>query len=69
MKSRARQVRHVRTADQRIAGNEQVRREIESFLHALKSYPDRFAREPHVTFEQHHGGLARDASEVPRRRI
>jgi hypothetical protein len=68
MKSGARQARQVRTADQR-SGNEQVRREIQSFLHALKSYPDRFAKEPHVTFEQHHGGLARAASEVSRRRV
>ncbi len=69
MTSRARRVRQVRTADQRLSGNEQVRREIQSFLHALKSYPDRFAKEPHITFEEHHGGLARAASEVSRRRV
>ncbi|HET7891065.1 MAG TPA: hypothetical protein VFL34_06045 [Candidatus Sulfotelmatobacter sp.] len=69
MKSRARQESQVSTADRRISGNEQVRREIQSFLHALKSYPDRFAKEPHITFEQHHGGLARAASEVSRRRV
>jgi len=27
--------------------------EIKSFLSALVSYPDRFAREPHLSFEQH----------------
>jgi hypothetical protein len=27
--------------------------EIKIFLSALGSYPDRFAREPHVSFEQH----------------
>ncbi len=69
MKSPARQVRQVRTADRRLSGNEQVRREIQSFLHALKSYPDRFAKEPHITFEEHHGGLARSAGEVSRRRL
>lgn len=49
--------------------NEQVRREIQSFLHALKSYPGRFARDPRVTFAEHHGGLVRAASPVSRRRI
>lgn len=31
----------------------EVQREIDSFLRALSSYPDRFAREPHLSFEQH----------------
>jgi len=26
---------------------------IDSFLSALSSYPDRFAREPHLSFQQH----------------
>src|SRR5579862_524971 len=69
MKSQERLVRPVRTADRRISGNAQVRREIQSFLHALRSYPDRFAKEPHITFEEHHGGLARAASEASRRRL
>jgi hypothetical protein len=35
-------------------GREQeVRREIKNFLSALSSYPDRFARNPYVSFEQH----------------
>jgi hypothetical protein len=33
--------------------NERVRWEMQSFLEALDSYPDRFAREPQVSFEQH----------------
>jgi hypothetical protein len=69
MTSQARQVRRARMADRRMVGNEQVRREIQSFLHALKSYPDRFAKEPHITFAEHHCGLARAANEEPRRRI
>ncbi|HZP62657.1 MAG TPA: hypothetical protein VFB28_04510 [Terriglobales bacterium] len=31
----------------------EVRREIENFLLALNSYPDRFADEPWLTFEQY----------------
>ena len=36
------------------AGREgEVRREIDSFLRALSSYPDRFAHDPYLSFEQH----------------
>jgi hypothetical protein len=31
----------------------EVRREIETFFEALSSYPDRFARNPYLSFEQH----------------
>jgi hypothetical protein len=31
----------------------EVQREIDSFLRALRSYPDRFTREPHLSFQQH----------------
>lgn len=31
----------------------EVQQEIEYFLKALNSYPDRFAREPYLSFEQH----------------
>jgi hypothetical protein len=30
-----------------------AQREIDSFLRALSSYPDRFAREPYLSFQQH----------------
>jgi hypothetical protein len=30
-----------------------AQREIDSFLRALDSYPDRFAREPYLSFQQH----------------
>ena len=35
-----------------VAREREVRQEIEIFLRALSSYPDRFARE-HLSFEQH----------------
>jgi hypothetical protein len=31
----------------------QVRREIQGFMQALASYPERFSREPEVSFEDH----------------
>jgi hypothetical protein len=40
-----------------MSGNEQVRAEMQSFLLALASYADRVARDPKVTFEQHHVSL------------
>ena len=30
-----------------------TQQEIENFLDALSSYPDRFARDPYLSFEQH----------------
>ena len=36
----------------------EVQREIETFLRALSSYPDRFARDPYLSFEQHLGTIA-----------
>jgi hypothetical protein len=30
-----------------------VQQEIDSFLRALSSYPDRFARAPYLSFQQH----------------
>jgi hypothetical protein len=36
-----------------MSGNDQVRVEIETFLKALASYPDRFARDPRVTFDEY----------------
>lgn len=40
------------------SANDQVHVEIQSFLEALDSYPERFAREPEITFEQHRSSLA-----------
>jgi hypothetical protein len=44
---------HVQPREMVSLGNERVRLEIQSFLKALDSYPDRFAKEPKVSFEQH----------------
>jgi hypothetical protein len=54
MKSKRRQVG---VGDQRLLGNEQVRREIESFLRALHSYPERFSKDPGISFEEHRSSL------------
>ena len=32
---------------------QEVQREINNFLSALSTYPDRFSREPYLSFEQH----------------
>ncbi len=37
-------------------------------MRAMHSYPDRFARDPRVTFEEHHGRLVRAAMEESRTR-
>ena len=37
--------------------NETVRAEMHAFLAALASYPDRFAANPRISFEQHWGSL------------
>ena len=37
--------------------NEQVLQEMQAFLRAIESYPDRFASDPTVTFEQHRSNL------------
>ncbi len=49
------------------SGNEQVRREIQSFLQALHSYPDRFARNPRLSFEEHRSGLVQAKADSRRR--
>lgn len=36
-----------------VARNREVKQEIENFLEALRSYPDQFARQPYLSFEQH----------------
>ena len=37
----------------RAASEKRNQREIENYLKALSSYPDRFARDPELSFEQH----------------
>jgi hypothetical protein len=48
-KKRATQTLHVSDAARERNGQQ----EIDSFLRALSSYPDRFAREPYLSFQQH----------------
>lgn len=43
----------------RLSANAQVRQEMQAFLKALESYPERVARDPELTFEQHHISLMR----------
>jgi hypothetical protein len=59
--------RLVLAEDNHMSRNEQVRREIQVFLQAVDSYPDRFAREPEVTFEQHRSGLVMNGGNRRRR--
>jgi len=40
-----------------MTGNEQVRVEMQTFLQALASYPDRFAINPRMTFEEYRSSL------------
>ena len=44
--------------------NEQVLQEMRAFLRALESYPDRFASDPTITFEQHRSNLIPAASAI-----
>jgi hypothetical protein len=55
-------------ADKRSFGNEQVRKEMASFLRALHSYPERFARNPGLSFEEHRSALVRTGKTESRRR-
>jgi hypothetical protein len=48
--------------------NEQVLMEVQSFLQALASYPDRFAKEPKLSFEQHLCSLVTATQNESRRR-
>ena len=43
------------------AREHEVQREIDSFLRALSSYPDRFAREPYLSFQQHLSSIVTEA--------
>ena len=44
---------HVQPRESVTPRNQQVRVEIQSFLHALDSYPELFARNPNISFEQY----------------
>jgi hypothetical protein len=52
-----------------MTANEQVRHEIQSFLRALDSYPDRVAKSPGISFEEHLGSFVQSSEGAPRRRM
>jgi hypothetical protein len=56
----------------KVQTNETVRAEMQAFLAALASYPDRFAANPRISFEQHWGSLIMPlgsaSAEVPQNR-
>jgi len=54
-------MRVVPAGEDSVAANERVRSEIQIFLEALDSYPERFANEPGVSFEEHRTSLLRRA--------
>ena len=51
MKRKMQDRQEVRVSD--VGREREVQREIDSFLRAISSYPDRFAREPYLSFQQH----------------
>jgi hypothetical protein len=51
MKSRKQATHTLHVSD--AARERDVQQEIDSFVRALSSYPDRFAREPYLSFQQH----------------
>jgi hypothetical protein len=59
----------LRAAERHMSANEQVRIEIQSFLLALDSYPERFAQSPGISFEEHRSSLVEAAAPAPRRRV
>jgi hypothetical protein len=65
MKSR---MRHVQPRESIPPGNERVRVEIASYLLAVASYPERFAENPKMSFEQYLGGLVAATETLSRRR-
>jgi len=56
------------TSENSVSVNERVRVEILSFLWALDSYPERFAKDPSITFEEHRSSLMSLSEPQPRRR-
>ena len=64
---KAKRVR-VAVGDNQVSANEQVRCKMQSFLRAVNSYPDRFARDPKLSFEKYCGSLMPSTKTEPRRR-
>ncbi len=66
MKSR---MRHVQPRESFYARDERVRFEIQRYLQALASYPDRFARDPDISFKKHLYSVVAGGQASGRRRI
>jgi len=58
-------MRRVEPREKYVEGNQQVRIEMQSFLRALDSYPERFAQDPGISFEEHRSSLVPAASISP----
>ena len=54
-------MRVVPLGEDAVAANERVRSEIRTFLEALDSYPERFAQQPGISFEEYRSSLHRRA--------
>jgi hypothetical protein len=55
MRTKKYHVTDVLVAD--VTQEQDAQQEIDSFLRALRSYPDRFAREPYLSFQQHFSSI------------
>jgi hypothetical protein len=62
-------MRHVQPRESFYSCNQEVRVEIQRYLQALASYPDRFARDPDISFRKHLYSLVTGRQTSPRRRI
>ena len=61
-------MRHVQPRES-FYDNEQVRVEIQRYLQALASYPDRFAQDPDISFKKHLYSVVAAGHAPGRRRI
>ena len=62
-------MRHVQPRESFYARDERVRVEIQRYLQALASYPDRFARDPDISFKKHLYSVVAAEQAPGRRRI
>jgi hypothetical protein len=60
-------IRTLQQGERSRPANRQAHMEIQSFLRALDSYPERFSREPDVSFEQHLSSLNKGFDEAEER--
>jgi hypothetical protein len=63
---RSRKMRPLGSRSHETAWRRQVQREIRAYLRAVNSYADRFAAEPHVSFEQHLGTVSSPVARLTR---